>query len=223
VRRSFSWYRAGVSGIESPILLTPDAPNYFADAWEARRYIDEELHRTLPRECGSCQGRGVTYLNEIEFKAFVTNQAMARYCKECQATTTWKQASREAVNKPELSPVASRPAIEDRRKEVRSNVSLTACIRQAQSQEEVVVCENISHGGLSFRSKNRYLSGIRIEVAIPYSATTANIFVPAWIVYSQVKRELLSARCIVSNLRRRSKESCFRRFLVLSMRLFEMP
>jgi CDP-diacylglycerol pyrophosphatase len=41
---------ARVSGIESPIILAPDAPNYFADAWEARTYIDEALHRTLPRD-----------------------------------------------------------------------------------------------------------------------------------------------------------------------------
>ena len=30
-----------ISGIESPILLAPEAPNYFAAAWEARKYIDE--------------------------------------------------------------------------------------------------------------------------------------------------------------------------------------
>ena len=41
---------AHISGIESPIILAPDAPNYFADAWEARTYIDEALHRTLPRD-----------------------------------------------------------------------------------------------------------------------------------------------------------------------------
>jgi CDP-diacylglycerol pyrophosphatase len=37
-------------GIESPVVLSPDAPNYFADAWEARTYIDSALHGTLPRD-----------------------------------------------------------------------------------------------------------------------------------------------------------------------------
>jgi CDP-diacylglycerol pyrophosphatase len=41
---------ARVSGIESPIAWAPDAPNYFADAWEARSFIDDALHRTLPRD-----------------------------------------------------------------------------------------------------------------------------------------------------------------------------
>ncbi|HTY48255.1 MAG TPA: CDP-diacylglycerol diphosphatase [Steroidobacteraceae bacterium] len=41
---------ARVSGIESPALLAPDAPNYFADAWNARLYVDAALHRLLPRD-----------------------------------------------------------------------------------------------------------------------------------------------------------------------------
>jgi CDP-diacylglycerol pyrophosphatase len=32
-----------ISGIESPALLAPDAPNYWADAWNARRYVEATL------------------------------------------------------------------------------------------------------------------------------------------------------------------------------------
>ena len=41
---------ARVTGIESSVVLAPDAPNYFAFAWQARTFIDRTLHRTLPRE-----------------------------------------------------------------------------------------------------------------------------------------------------------------------------
>lgn len=41
---------ARVSGIESPELLAPNAPNYFRDAWNARAYVDRALRRTLPRD-----------------------------------------------------------------------------------------------------------------------------------------------------------------------------
>ncbi|MGN6315666.1 CDP-diacylglycerol diphosphatase [Trinickia sp.] len=34
-----------VSGIESPLLLAPDAPNYWADAWNARRYVERALQK----------------------------------------------------------------------------------------------------------------------------------------------------------------------------------
>jgi CDP-diacylglycerol pyrophosphatase len=41
---------ARVSGIESPELLQPNAPNYWRAAWQARVYVDAKLRRTLPRE-----------------------------------------------------------------------------------------------------------------------------------------------------------------------------
>jgi CDP-diacylglycerol pyrophosphatase len=37
-----------ISGIESPIAFGPNATNYFADAWEARTYINQALHQSLP-------------------------------------------------------------------------------------------------------------------------------------------------------------------------------
>lgn len=39
-----------VAGIESPVLLAPDAPNYFAAAWRARSFVEERAGRTLPRD-----------------------------------------------------------------------------------------------------------------------------------------------------------------------------
>ena len=41
---------ARVTGIESPELLAPDAPNYFAAAWRARSFVDERAGWTLPRD-----------------------------------------------------------------------------------------------------------------------------------------------------------------------------
>jgi CDP-diacylglycerol pyrophosphatase len=41
---------ARISGIESPFVRGPHSPNYFADAWEARNYINEALRHPLPRD-----------------------------------------------------------------------------------------------------------------------------------------------------------------------------
>ncbi|WP_244816988.1 CDP-diacylglycerol diphosphatase [Caballeronia sp. Lep1P3] len=41
---------ARVSGIESPELLDPDAPNYWRDAWQSRHYVEDALRRALPRD-----------------------------------------------------------------------------------------------------------------------------------------------------------------------------
>lgn len=41
---------ARIGGIESPALLAPDAPNYFRDAWEARRFTEARAPAPLSRE-----------------------------------------------------------------------------------------------------------------------------------------------------------------------------
>ena len=41
---------ARITGIESPAVLRPDAPNYFADAWNGMGLVQAALHRSLPRE-----------------------------------------------------------------------------------------------------------------------------------------------------------------------------
>ncbi len=39
-----------VTGIEDPLILAPDAPNYFAFAWGARSALEARLGHALPRE-----------------------------------------------------------------------------------------------------------------------------------------------------------------------------
>jgi CDP-diacylglycerol pyrophosphatase len=39
-----------VSGIESPEILAPDAPNYFAAAWRARTFVEQRAGQDLPRD-----------------------------------------------------------------------------------------------------------------------------------------------------------------------------
>jgi CDP-diacylglycerol pyrophosphatase len=41
---------ARVGGIEDKVVLAPDAPNYFADAWQARRFVDQRAGHDLPRD-----------------------------------------------------------------------------------------------------------------------------------------------------------------------------
>ena len=39
-----------ISGIESPAVLAPDAPNYFAEAWSQTSLVEERLGKNLPRQ-----------------------------------------------------------------------------------------------------------------------------------------------------------------------------
>jgi len=67
---------------------------------------------------------------------------------------------------------------ENRRAHVRTKVTFTACVRYASS-DEVVECDNVSKGGLCFRSRRHYPANEMIEIAAPYSVGEQAIFVSA--------------------------------------------
>lgn len=73
----------------------------------------------------------------------------------------------------------------NRRKYPRIKVNYIALVRHAERGEEFVQCEDVSRGGLRFKSTSRYMEQTLIEVAAPYSSGQAAIFVPARIVYVQ--------------------------------------
>jgi hypothetical protein len=97
-----------------------------------------------------------------------------------------------AIADPEVSPAPFIPptAAPDangasRRRDVRTRVSFSACIRQ-NGIEEIVVCGNVSKGGFSFRSPKSYLAGSDIDVALPYYPGMEPPFVRATIRHSLV-------------------------------------
>jgi PilZ domain len=75
--------------------------------------------------------------------------------------------------------------LDNRRKHPRTKVTYKACIRRSGINEDVVTCEDMSKGGLCFKSRRQYYQGTEIEVAVPYSPGGNAIFVPAriaWVV-----------------------------------------
>ncbi|MBS1842516.1 MAG: PilZ domain-containing protein [Acidobacteria bacterium] len=69
----------------------------------------------------------------------------------------------------------------NRRRHVRTRVNFTACIRLDPAAEEIVECDNISKGGLCFRSRKRYEQNAVFQVAVPFSPGQPAIFVKAQI------------------------------------------
>lgn len=71
----------------------------------------------------------------------------------------------------------------DRRKHPRVKVTYSACVRHPQHGDEVVLCEDMSKGGLRFKSRKQYYAQSFIEVAAPYQPGQPAIFVPAQVVF----------------------------------------
>jgi PilZ domain-containing protein len=160
-----------------------------ADFWDidfpAPHKAQEALARLL-MECSFCQCREVVYLNEMELKSFEIRKCVARLCRRCDSPSIWIEAQSELGADEAL---AARNAIEERviprRNRTRIKARVLACIRRRGFQEEVALCEDLSKGGISFRSRNQYPEGSRLEVAVPYTPGAGAIFVPIRIVFSQ--------------------------------------
>lgn len=83
---------------------------------------------------------------------------------------------------PERKPAAP---IDNRRKHPRTRVNYKACIRRSGFPDDVVTCEDMSKGGICFKSRKQYFPRTNIEVAVPYAPGGNAIFVPAeiaWVV-----------------------------------------
>ena len=146
----------------------------------------EEALARLLMECSFCQRREVVYLNELQLKSFEIRKCVARVCKHCDSPSIWIESQSE-VRDPEAGASASTvdERVLPRRNRTRIKARILACIRHRGFQEEIAVCEDLSKGGLSFRSRNQYPEGTRVEVAVPFTPGTGAIFVPIRIVFSQ--------------------------------------
>jgi PilZ domain-containing protein len=146
----------------------------------------EEALARLLMECSFCQRREVVYLNELQLKSFEVRKCVARHCPHCEAPSIWIESLSELGA---AEGDGARLTVEDRiiprRNRTRVKARVLACVRRRGFAEEVVVCEDLSKGGLSFRSRNQYPEGSRVEVAVPFTPGTGAIFVPIRIVFSQ--------------------------------------
>ncbi|HVO56670.1 MAG TPA: PilZ domain-containing protein [Dongiaceae bacterium] len=159
------------------------------DFWDiefpAPHKAEEALARLL-MECSFCQRREVVYLNELELKSFESRKCVARICKICDAPSIWAEAQSESMPaEASGSRTSEDERVLPRRNRTRVKTRVLACIRRRGFQEEVAVCEDLSKGGLAFRSRNQYPEGTRAEVAVPYTPGSGAIFVPIRIVFSQ--------------------------------------
>jgi len=90
----------------------------------------------------------------------------------------------------------------NRRKHPRVKVSYSACVRHPERGDDIVQCEDMSKGGLRFKSRQRYYARTFIEVAVPYQPGQPAIFVPAQIVFAEELPEQRLFRCGVQYLTR---------------------
>ena len=168
--------------------------NQDVDLWGVEFPPIEQSETAIGRvlvECTHCRRRELAYLNEFEAEVLERSRSLWRQCKKCADTSLWRETwlradeelPHEEVAIAQISPPPPPKRTIDDRKHTRLELQMQALIRDPQGWEEVVVSENISRGGLRFKSKKHYAEEWTIEVALPYSSGGANIFSAATIKY----------------------------------------
>lgn len=84
---------AKITGIESPAILAPDAPNYFGLAWQSRTYVEGVVHQTMPRDdislaVNSVYGRSQNQLH-VHIDCVRSDVRNALRAAEPTIRTTW--------------------------------------------------------------------------------------------------------------------------------------
>jgi hypothetical protein len=165
------------------------------DLWDITFIPLTESERAVGRmllECAKCHLREVIYLEEFEIEVYHANRSIYYPCKRCRESTLWNETAYEPTERspgvpwppapppPEpVNPLRSR----NERRYNRVHCTLHACIRYKQTfEEEILEVNDVSRGGLSFATRKYLAPGTKIDIAVPYSAGMANIFVPAEIV-----------------------------------------
>lgn len=173
----------------------------------------EIQEKSTSLQCTICGCSEVIGQEALELDVYAIHGSILRDCKRCVRSTTWKRVSgvvlesaapyEVPVSSGQATPSETRPASvpgKNRRKHHRIKVNFTACIRNPGWEDLLVQCENVSRGGLCFKSDKRYYETARIEVAAPYSPGSPCILVPAEIVHVQELPEEGMFRCGVQYL-----------------------
>ena len=177
-------------------------------------------------QCSSCKTRETVEQSELESDVYIVNEGIFRTCKTCGTSTFWKQAMEEDGSEAVAAPVESAPAeavesaepaeaaatvtaesapaakiearVENKRKHMRTKVNFKGCVRSFKFGDDVVTCEDMSRGGLRFKSRKQYFEKMEIEVAAPYSPGSQAIFVRATVVHVTELKQERRFRCGVA-------------------------
>jgi hypothetical protein len=160
-----------------------------ADLWPIK-FPAGGAARMVRLECSGCHSVHKLSLSGIELEIYEAKGELTRSCKICNTSKAWREINLEAAKKQLGNPPKQKPNppstalhADERRKNRRTRMKMTACVRYS-GLEDIVACEDISKGGFRFIGRKEYREGTRVEVSAPYTKSNNNMFSLASITYS---------------------------------------
>ena len=157
-------------------VLNP-GENFWGIRFPHQKELEEGCVRVLLK-CSACQNCEQAALNEVEFSVFQITHHLTRKCQACSANTVWETVPHKTEADGEQN--GKKP---DKRKYARISMKTLACIGPPHA--DVVDVVNVSRGGVCFQSSRTYGEDTWVQVAVPYTPGSANIFVAGRIVRSR--------------------------------------
>lgn len=171
------WKRPEAGALPAAVRATPDRKPVQTERLAAKsEYAAEVLHT---RDDWELQPLADAFPEREERTARAESQSATKASSAAERRTTTA-------------------ALEDRRGRVRAKVNYFACVKSAAFGQDVVMCIDMSRGGLGFRTKNAYLVSTEVTIAVPFSPESPNapaIFVPARVVNIRELPESGMYRC----------------------------
>jgi len=164
-----------VYGIE---VLNP-TESFWGIRFPQPKELEDSTGRVLLR-CSACQNQEVAALNEVDLSVFMVTRHLTRKCCACSRDTVW-----EPVPEKRSADVPAEASVPERRKYRRVGMHKMACVGPEGPAADVVDIVDVSRGGVCFRSSHTYREDTWIQIAVPYTPDTANIFVAGRIVRSR--------------------------------------
>jgi len=162
-------------------VLDPEAVNPWNVVFPALADMDKPVLRAFLR-CVDCDRTEVSYLGEFEADLFLYHHCISRMCQHCGGFTIWNRPNGRTF----AGPIATAaPGKQNRRSHGRIQLEAVGCVRRPGRGGEVVAVKDMARGGLSFYSVAEYLEESRVEIAVPYTSKSPNIYTPARIVSSR--------------------------------------
>ena len=174
----------GTKGLLYGIALIGSNVNLWDISFPAICEGDKAVLRALLR-CDACGQLVVSYLNEFEVSLFLHHRSIARMCGRCGGWTTWTPPRSPVEVESQRQSYLLASGRRNLRLHDRIPVDAIGSVRHPTLGTEVVLVGILGRGGLSFYSTSTYPEGSRVEMAVPYTSKTPNIYVPARIVSSR--------------------------------------
>lgn len=158
-------------------------------------YRAEDSIGKLVLKCSRCLREEIVYLSEVELMVFETVHVIPHRCEQCNNDTLWEApkvlgeselvTGNDAYDMMGAVAQARSRTINDRKYARIDMKSTKACLHRAGSPDDIVTVMDVSRGGIRFLSQVNYAVGMKMEVAVPYTPGSANVFTPARIARVQ--------------------------------------